>query len=153
MLEDLVGYAAPAAAATAGLGLTLAHRGTWYYDKIRKVNVSNGNGFSRRIIDKFPKYRMISSPLEHFVEGISLPYAIVAAGGASLAAARLLGFDVQQPEHSYAAAWAGTLIIKVCMEAYALGRARRKLTKNDCLQMAADVGSLAATFVILPLNA
>ncbi|GEM_PF-4305563 len=157
MLEDMVGYLANGAIGATGAGLIILNRGAWGFDRKRGVNVATENSLSARIIKHFPKYRHISSPLDHFVEGIAMPYAFGGALGLMAAAAsQYLGFDIfgpdLRPEYMYQLGWVVSVAEKVAFQIVSAAKQRRKPESGDYAQLAADAVSLAASGALVANN-
>jgi hypothetical protein len=152
MLNDLLNYTGMASLGLAGLGLTYAHRGEFRYDWARKINVSAGNGISASIIRRFPRYAEISSPLEHFTEGIFLPVAMAGFVGLVQFSAQQLGLDVERDSYSelFSIGWSGTLVSKVSYNIIENCLRRARPTRNDAYQIVGDVSSLAVGFAVFP---
>lgn len=142
MLEEMVAQNLPHYGAIAmGTLLGIAanrHRGTTVLDRRRKVYVSNGDGWSSRIIRKVPSYRNWSSAIEHFCAGAGLTAAM---GGLF---ASLPGV-ADEPNHA-AIAYATAAVAYYAVEAVWHGweaclrqGTRARFDAGDARQLAADV--------------
>lgn len=155
MLEGLLGYAANGLIGAAGGAMVRLHRGASHYDEERKVNVSDGDGLSARIISLFPQYRHFSAAVDHFGRGVFIPYATGGAVGfLNLLLANTLGANSQQhseilfniflnPDFVYPVAWLASSSLIIAYEI--LNNhflTRRKMDFSDFAQYTTDAASI-----------
>ena len=145
-LETIVYGASTVIGLSAGV-LGILHRGGGAtYDSERKVNVSNGKGFSSKIIEKYPNYANYSSVVDHFLESVAFTLGI--GGLVGMVVPYLFGqeFMADAPSTAlmipfYNGAIAG-LLIKIWSELkYTLPRINN-LTKWDFYQLVGDVAGI-----------
>ena len=153
MLEGILGYMANGAVGAAGAGLVVLNRGLWHDDKERGVHVATEYSLSARIIKHFSGYRHISSTLDHFIEGVAMPYAFIGFFGTVEMASQYIGFESHpkpiQPEVIYSFALVTAVFSKALLQLVSVVKQRRRWDGGDYAQLAADITSVTASGFLL----
>ena len=135
-LESIV-YGLSIATSIACGVIGIKHRGDDRYSKLRKINISDGSGWSAKIIKKFPKYSVLSPVVDHVMAGVGLTLGIGGIMGIIYSDPILDNPPIKSFYHAAYSYW-------VLSGLWELDNLNRRKDFSDGLQILADVATPVA---------